>query len=223
MPCKFTPLEKAADFNPVRKRGSLTGPIRKFFSNGAGLAALLISSLLLIPSTACFSADNTGIEVFFSPGDECGREILDKIGSSKKSIEVAMYLITSGPLSRALAAAAKRGVTVRIFLDGENAKEHYSKANFLKRNGVAVKLETGEGLMHNKFCIIDDKMVITGSYNWTVSADLKNDENVIFVNSKKTARLFRMQFEKYWQGSYTDKAYYRNKNFLKKLSLPGQK
>jgi phosphatidylserine/phosphatidylglycerophosphate/cardiolipin synthase-like enzyme len=154
--------------------------------------------------------------VLFSPKDECGKAILDKIDSAEESIELAIYYFTSRPLSKALVAAAKRGVTVRVFLDGENAREYYSKADFLKKKGVLVKLQKGEGLMHNKFCIIDDKLVITGSYNWTTSADLKNEENVIFVNSKEVAKTYRLQFEKYWQGNYIDKAYYIDKNALRK-------
>lgn len=185
--------------------------------------ALLILSLLLTFPATCLSADNDDIKILFSPGNECGREILDKIDSSKKSIELAIYIITSRALSRALVAAMERGVAVRVFLDGESAKEHYSKASFLKRNGVLTKLERGEGIMHNKFCIIDDELVITGSYNWTTSADLKNDENVIFINSKKIARIYKMQFEKYWQDNYVDKSYYISKNSLKKLPLTGQK
>lgn len=179
----------------------------------------VILLILLIFPASLLSADNitaTNITILFSPTDECGKVILDKINSAEKSIELAMYHFTSRVLSRALVTAVKRGVTVRVFLDGENAREYYSKANFLKKKGVLVKLEKGEGLMHNKFCIIDDELLITGSYNWTTSADLRNDENVIFINSKEVARAYRVQFEKYWQGTYTDKAYYIDKNILQK-------
>lgn len=178
----------------------------------------LILILLILSSSFLFANDITAtdIKVLFSPEDECGREILGKINSAKKSIELAIYHFTSRALSRALVMAAKRGVIVRVFLDSENAHEYYSKANFLKKNGVLVKLEKGEGLMHNKFCIIDDELVISGSYNWTTSADLKNDENVIFINSKEVARIYRIQFEKYWQGTYIDKGYYIDKNLLHK-------
>jgi len=177
------------------------------------LTAILLLSFL---TTSPFADDNE-IKVLFSPQDECGREILGRIGSAEKSIELAMYMLTSRVLSNALASAAKRGVVVRVFLDGENAEEYYSKAGFLTKNGVIVKMEKGEGLMHNKFCVIDDKVVITGSYNWTVTADLKNDENVIIIESDKIAKIFRVQFEKYWQGTYPDISFYTDKNNLTKI------
>jgi phosphatidylserine/phosphatidylglycerophosphate/cardiolipin synthase-like enzyme len=184
---------------------------RKFIS--------LIVILLLALSASHFMTDNLfagDISVLFSPKDECGKVILDKINRAEESIELAMYYLTSRVLSRALVSASKRGVQVRVFLDGEGVQEQYSKAGFLKKNGILVKLENGVGLMHNKFCIIDNALVITGSYNWTVSADTRNDENIILIDSKETVRAYRIQFEKYWQGSYIDKAYYINKHTLQK-------
>jgi phosphatidylserine/phosphatidylglycerophosphate/cardiolipin synthase-like enzyme len=181
------------------------------------LRSFLTAVLLLTIFSSSPSADDSGLKVLFSPQDECGKEILDRLNSAGESIELAMYQLTSRELSNALAQAVRRGVTVRVFLDGENAEEYYSKTDFLKKNGVFVKLEKGEGLMHNKFCVIDTKTVITGSYNWTVSADLKNDENVIIIESDKIANIYRKQFDKYWQGSYPDNAFYTDKNKLKKV------
>lgn len=177
------------------------------------LTAILLSGFLVASS---FAGDSE-IMVLFSPQDECGKEILARIGPAEKSIELAMYMLTSRALSNALVSAAKRGVIVRVFLDGENAEEYYSKAGFLTKNGVIVKMERGEGLMHNKFCVIDDKVVITGSYNWTVSADLRNDENVIIMESDKIAKIFKVQFEKYWQGTYQDVSFYADKKNLTKI------
>ncbi len=180
---------------------------------------LIVILLLAFSASHLIASDSSlnDIMVLFSPKDECGKVILEEINQAEKSIELAMYYLTSRTLSKALVSAVKRGVKVRAFLDGEGAREYYSKADFLKKNGILVKLEKGKGLMHNKFCIIDDKLVITGSYNWTTSADLQNDENVIFISSQEVVRAYRIQFEKYWQGSYVDKAYYINKHTLQKV------
>ncbi len=178
---------------------------------------IILTALLLLPVSASnLIADSNDIKVFFSPQDECGREILVRLNSAEKSIELAMYQMTSRVLSGALASAARRGVVVRVFLDGENAAEYYSKADFLRKNKVLIKTETGDGLMHNKFCVIDDKIVITGSYNWTVNADLKNDENVIIIESDRIAGTYKRQFEDYWHGTYPDSAFYADKNNLRK-------
>jgi len=154
--------------------------------------------------------------ILFSPADECGNYILRSIEGAKESIELAIYHITSRPLAKALIAAAKRGLSVRVYVDGENADERYSKVSYMKRHGLKIKAESGEGLMHNKFCIIDNAKVITGSYNWTTSADLRNDENIVIIDSLPAVRLYRVQFEKYWLGTYEDEAFYSDKKRLKK-------
>ena len=178
----------------------------------------LIVFLAIIFSPHFASSDSSGrnMIVLFSPRDECGKVILNKINEAKKTIDIAMYYFTSRPLAQALIEAKRRGVEVRVFLDGEGAKEYYSKANFLKKNKIPLKLEKGEGLMHNKFCIIDNVLLVTGSYNWTASADLRNDENMMLIDSKEIIELYKVQFEKYWRGTYVDKAYYINKKTLEK-------
>ena len=179
---------------------------RKFF-----LFLLVLPLSLITPE---LQAENADVKIMFSPADECGGVILKMISSAQKSIELAIYHLTSRSLAKALVMASKNGVSVRVYADGENAREYYSKINFLKKNGVPVKIESGEGLMHNKFCVIDDSTVITGSYNWTTSADLKNDENLLLIDSKEIARTYRLQFEKYWQGDYADKAFYIDRDKL---------
>ncbi len=177
------------------------------------LLILFLSTSLI---TSAGRTENTDIKAFFSPADECGRVILEEIGGAEKTIELAIYHLTSRPLAKALVMAAKRGVAVRVYADGENSREYYSKINFLKKNGVPVKIAGGEGIMHNKFCIIDDKLLITGSYNWTASADLRNDENVLLIRSEETVKAYRAQFEKFWQGTGVDKAFYIDKDALLK-------
>ena len=182
------------------------------------LTFLILAAALILSAHSFAAGDPTAgnTTVFFSPEDECGKVILDQINGAQKSIDVAMYVFTSRVLSRALVSAVKRGVKVRAFLDGENAREYYSKANLLEKNGIIVKLEKGDGLMHNKFCLIDNALLITGSYNWTTSADLRNDENLMLIRSEDVVKAYRIQFEKYWQGGYVDKASYLNKNILQK-------
>ncbi|MBN1872300.1 MAG: phospholipase D family protein [Candidatus Omnitrophica bacterium] len=182
-------------------------------------AFLLFLLLILLASYSLRAEDIAplSVTVLFSPEDDCGRRILQCIEGAKESMELAIYHITSRPLAQALVRAKERGVTVRVFIDGDNADDQYSKATYLKRSGLDVLTEKGVGLMHNKFCIIDDKIVITGSFNWTNSADLKNDENLLIIESEKIARKYRLQFEKYWLGTYKDESYYVNRNSLEKM------
>ncbi len=157
------------------------------------------------------------IEVLFSPKDNCAQEIVSKIDKAKDYVYVAMYYFTSRPIAQALIRARDRGVDVKVCLDKEQPTYEYSKSRFLENKGINIKLIGGSGIMHNKFCIIDDHITITGSYNWTVSADLKNDENVLVIESKEITRIYKEQFNKYWNGTYIDTCEYKDESRLEKI------
>lgn len=162
------------------------------------------------------------ITVLFSPQDNCAQEIVSQIDKAQNSVDVAMYLFTSRPIAQALVRAKARGVGVKVCLAGghEPAYERFSKSEYLIKNGILVKLIEGSGIMHNKFCIIDDFTTISGSYNWTARADLENDENVLIIKSKKIAKIYKEQFKKFWDGTYTDSCMYKDKDRLEKTPVP---
>ena len=68
--------------------------------------------------------------------------------------------------------------------------------------------------MHNKFCVVDDRITITGSYDWTVRADLENDENLLVIESREIAKQYKEQFNKFWSGTHVDTCVYKDKDRL---------
>ena len=179
--------------------------------------AIILLYIFYCPGIS-YAAQKPDITVFFSPRDNCALEILKRIDSAKSSIDIAMYYFTSRPLAQALIDVKKRNVKVRVFLDGNQRTEKFSKANYLTNNGISVKINSNAaGLMHNKFCVIDNKIVITGSYNWTAAADLQNDENLIIIESTDTAEKYAQQFEKLWNNRAPDKMRYKDKDRLEKI------
>ena len=151
------------------------------------------------------------VEVFFSPNGGARNAILKEIMSADSTIDVAMYILTDRELSNALIMAQEKGVHVRILLDGKSAEEiAYSKHHFLGERKVPVKLDNThktygdkyEGIMHNKFAIIDNKVLLTGSYNWTHSAEELNDENLLIIKeSEELIRKYASEFTKLWDKS----------------------
>jgi competence ComEA-like helix-hairpin-helix protein len=61
--------------------------------------------------------------------------------------------------------------------------------------------------MHNKFAVIDNKMVITGSYNWTASAGERNNENLLVIDDKNIIKEYQNQFNILWNNKYSLKRY----------------
>lgn len=138
------------------------------------------------------------IKIYFSPQGGCQEAIIREIDQAKKTIDVAMYYFTSKPLAEALIRAERRGVRVRVYLDESQKTAKCSKVKELETGGCEIKFEDGPGLMHNKFCIIDKRVVITGSYNWTSAAERKNDETVLIIFEEDVARTFVEKFKEYW-------------------------
>ncbi len=143
--------------------------------------------------------DSNSIKIYFCPEDRCGDAVVSAIEGAKKSISVAMYSFTNRDIAYALSDAAKKGLDVKVYLNSDQRDEKYSKAQFLKKKGIAVKFHDHDGLMHNKFAVIDDNIIITGSFNWTASADKRNDENLLFINNKEAAEAYKMKFNSLWE------------------------
>ncbi|MEM1518588.1 MAG: phospholipase D-like domain-containing protein, partial [Nitrososphaerota archaeon] len=69
----------------------------------------------------------------------------------------------------------------------------------LKNAGVDIRIDGNPDLMHHKFAVIDDEVVITGSYNWSAAAEDKNDENLVVLRDEEVAQLYRKEFERVWK------------------------
>ena len=182
---------------------------------------LLIFMLLFIGIAVVSAEDLPRIKVLFSPRDNCAREIISEIDNAKSRVWTAMYFFTSRPLAQALVRAKERGLDVRVCTDVEQPAYEYSKIKFLENKGISIRLVGAAGIMHNKFCLIDNHIIITGSYNWTISADLKNDENLLIIRSEDIARIFSEEFENLWNGQKIDAYEYKDKTRKEKVSETG--
>lgn len=99
-------------------------------------------------------------------------------------------------------AAKKRGVRIRIIMDKDQNRSKYSKKRYLQKYRIPIATNRGEGLMHHKFAVIDTQVVITGSYNWTVSANIYNHENLLIIKSPELAKIYEKEFTKMWRHYY---------------------
>lgn len=183
-------------------------------------AFILLCSYILVKPAAPQTGE-TEIEVLFSPADDCAKRIVSEVGKAKNTIVVAMYYFTSRPIAQALINTSARGVDVRVCMDGSEPHYEYSKAVYLENKNIPIKLITGKGIMHNKYCIIDDEVIITGSYNWTTRADLENDENLLIIRSQEIAKRYKEEFERLWSGKKIDACQYTDEARVEKAPIEG--
>lgn len=193
--------------------------VKNFFCSILILATLICLPYLVFGQEKTYSTKigNTSVDLLFSPKDPCASEIITCINKATSTIDVAMYYFTMRQIAQALLDAKKRGVYVRVVLDKSQAVEKFSKSRFLMNNGIEVKYSSGAGIMHNKFCIIDDTTLITGSFNWTGAADLKNDENLLIINSRELASKYSRYFEELWNRTRPVIYKYKDRVTLKKI------
>jgi phospholipase D len=130
------------------------------------------------------------VRVCFSPDGRCENLIVRTINTAKNSIYLRAYSFTAQPIADALIASHKRGVKVNVLVDKSQLEERYTKIHQLINNGISVRIEHAKGIAHNKVIIIDEKVILTGSYNFSNSANVRNAENLLVIPSPALAKLY---------------------------------
>ena len=142
---------------------------------------LLALCLLAVPLRAQQGPQD--LHPFFSPNGGCTEAVVSALDTAKKTVLVQAYSFTSAPIAKALVDAKKRGVDVQVILDKSQRTERYTSATFLANEGVPTYIDSRHKIAHNKVMIIDGHTVITGSFNFTKSAEEGNAENLLVINN----------------------------------------
>jgi len=134
---------------------------------------------------------------YFSPKGGCEEAIIEWINKANKSIHIMIYSFTLDSIGDALITVYKKGIEVLIIFEKEQISK-YSEDIKLKNSGINVKYDNNPALMHNKVMIIDNKVVLTGSFNWSSQAEDKNNENLLIIMDNELAELYEKEFQKIW-------------------------
>ena len=152
------------------------------------------------PANTPFSTLTIGdtlIEVYFSPDDRVEKQIVRLIGSATRSIRFMAYSFTSDRIAQAMLERAVAGVPVTgVFEESQVQTNYGSEYDRLQSAGLPVQKDGNPRNMHHKVIIIDDSIVITGSYNFTANAETQNDENILVIHSPDIAADYLKEFEK---------------------------
>ena len=143
------------------------------------------------------------LHVCFTPNQSCLPKVVKYIDDAKSSILLLGYSFTSKPITQALIQDKKKGVKVRIVLDHSQKTQKYSKEviEILLNEQMDIRFDHSVKIAHNKILVIDNIQTLTGSYNWTHSAEFKNAENLLFIKSPEIAKKYTEYFEERWKVS----------------------
>lgn len=146
------------------------------------------------------------LDAAFAPWDDIEGLILDAIGKARRQVLVQAYILTSKPLTGALITARRRGVDVRVLVDaGQLNNTGRARLAVMQEAGIRIRAETKYRNAHNKIIVIDaadaDATVITGSYNFTWSAQNKNAENILIARRN---RLLAARYAANWMRHFQE-------------------
>jgi phosphatidylserine/phosphatidylglycerophosphate/cardiolipin synthase-like enzyme len=166
------------------------------------LALPALFSLLL---GGCVPSGSTpqGVQVFFSPHGGATEAVVGALDHATNSVLVQAYSFTSAPIAKALVDASRRGVKVAVILDDSQRTEKYSEADFLNHSGISPFIDAQHSISHNKVMIIDDYLVLTGSFNFTKAAEEKNAENLLLINDPALAAKYTSNWQAHEKHSET--------------------
>jgi len=131
-----------------------------------------------------------------TPGQDCTSVIVQTIDTAKTELLVQAYGFTTMEIAQAIVRAKDRGVKVEVVLDKSNETSNDNGAELLVSHGISPKIDSTVAIAHNKVMVIDQSTIITGSFNFTESAQKRNAENVLVITGdQQLAAQYRKNFE----------------------------
>jgi phosphatidylserine/phosphatidylglycerophosphate/cardiolipin synthase-like enzyme len=138
--------------------------------------------------------DGMQVENYFSPPDGVMDKLVTYVQGAKKSVHFIIFTYTDADLSAAMIAQFKAGLDIQGVIENRGASQGAEPALFCAK--VPVKTDGNKYTMHHKVIIIDGQTVITGSFNFTVSADTANDDNLLVLHSPAVAALYEAEYQR---------------------------
>ena len=136
--------------------------------------------------------------VYFTPGGACHEAVLGCLDAARSSLDICVFTITDDRIAYAIRRAQRDGVKIRIITDNEKAWDLGSDVYSLADAGLKVRQDVDANHMHHKFAVVDDRKVITGSFNWTKGSS-HNYENILICGDLQVASAYRQEFDRLWQ------------------------
>jgi len=140
--------------------------------------------------------DDMDINVYFAPEDNVEKIIHGRIAKANKSVKFMQFSFTSNAISDIMIKKFKEGVEVKGVFERKGSKTEYSQYTKMKIESIPVRLDGNRYAMHHKVIIIDDDIVITGSFNISKNANRRNDENIVIIGSKEIALKYIEEFNR---------------------------
>lgn len=142
--------------------------------------------------------DGTPIQILFSAEDDAVDNLIALLNDAQVSIRFLAFSFTDYPMAQAMIARAQAGVDVQGVFETFGSSGTRSELRTLWCAGLPVRQDGNGSFLHDKVIIIDNNIVVTGSLNFSSSADEENEENVIILDNPEIAALYLQEYQKIW-------------------------
>ena len=198
-------LEEFFDAHPKISKGNvdkLKNTVENIFSKKQNLPKYKILINFLIKKY--FKPKPVICECYFFPNPANEQRVVNMFRTCKKTLDVAIFTFTRDSIAQAILEAYQRGVKVRCIGDDGNSKVKGSDVRLLASVGIPCKTDNNLRFhMHIKMAILDNSVVITGSFNWTSQAVNKNQDNILFIEDKNIANQYTDYYNQIWNSFNT--------------------
>lgn len=139
-------------------------------------------------------------DAIFFPNEDNVAVLCDYIEKAQHRLRICVFTLTNNQICRSIVNAINNGVKVQIISDDECMKAKGSDVEYLASKGAEVRTDSEERFhMHNKFVVVDNSYVMTGSFNWTVQAAKSNQENILVTDHPFFVHEYKEEFNKLWR------------------------
>jgi phosphatidylserine/phosphatidylglycerophosphate/cardiolipin synthase-like enzyme len=141
--------------------------------------------------------------VFFTPPSGAGKALVRWIDEARQEVVVQAYGFTHNAIAQALLRAHLRGVRVAVLLDQKSSSTNQYVIDLLQGSNIELRFDGAHAIAHNKVMVIDHRIVVTGSFNFTNSADSRNAENLLILDSPSLAAHYQTNWQTHWAHAST--------------------
>jgi phosphatidylserine/phosphatidylglycerophosphate/cardiolipin synthase-like enzyme len=141
------------------------------------------------------------VGIYFTPPSDVAAAVIEVIDNSKSEVLVQAYGFTHNGIAQALLRAHARGVQVKVLLDAKTDSTNRYVTELLQAQQIPLRLDGGHAIAHNKVIVVDAELVITGSFNFTNSAQTRNAENLLVLKSSGLADSYKANWQTHWNHS----------------------
>jgi phosphatidylserine/phosphatidylglycerophosphate/cardiolipin synthase-like enzyme len=139
------------------------------------------------------------IESYFCPEDKCSERVKDALGKAENSIYFLVFSFTHDKIANKIVLKMHENISVKGVFEKRGTGSEYSRYKLLEYQEADIRKDNNSAVLHHKVFIIDNKTVITGSFNPSKNADWRNDENILIIHDKETAERYLEELEYIWE------------------------